>query len=248
MIRPLGQGPIATGTMRPTRSFLSHGAQMRSFGHVTQCAPQRGRSAGVDGAGSGRPCCIGIAESQWDFNDANATPGFGPLRRTERVPALLEQTPGACDEAAAETSNKRRRPNLVTCLPIAIRARNRCWTRCPPSMLICSPDDSSGAGRCGHARSQSRREWPSAKATSARQRYAAVEGFIEGSWENRRNRCAPSLLHALSLVSLAVTVPRSSTHSCSSQHRSHSRNPAYGFSGVLPVSTRTAAASDADDF
>jgi hypothetical protein len=27
VISPLGQGPIATGTMRPTRSFLSHGAQ-----------------------------------------------------------------------------------------------------------------------------------------------------------------------------------------------------------------------------
>ena len=34
---------------------------------------------------------IGIAENQWDFNDPNAIPGFGVLRRTDDVPALLAQ-------------------------------------------------------------------------------------------------------------------------------------------------------------
>ena len=38
---------------------------------------------------------IGIAESQWDFNDPNAMPGFGPLLEGDNVPALLAQAPPA---------------------------------------------------------------------------------------------------------------------------------------------------------
>jgi uncharacterized protein DUF3306 len=37
---------------------------------------------------------IGIAENQWDFNDPNAIPGFGPLLQTDDVPALLVQALG----------------------------------------------------------------------------------------------------------------------------------------------------------
>jgi hypothetical protein len=32
---------------------------------------------------------IGIAENQWDFNDPNAIPGFGPLRASDNLPDLL---------------------------------------------------------------------------------------------------------------------------------------------------------------
>ena len=35
---------------------------------------------------------IGIAEGQWDFNDPNAIPGFGPLQEVQRVPDSLSQT------------------------------------------------------------------------------------------------------------------------------------------------------------
>jgi hypothetical protein len=34
---------------------------------------------------------IGIAENQWDFNDPNAIPGFGPLPATGNAPAFLTQ-------------------------------------------------------------------------------------------------------------------------------------------------------------
>src|ERR1700692_492726 len=34
---------------------------------------------------------VGIAESQWDFNDPSAIPGFGPLHATDNVPVLLAQ-------------------------------------------------------------------------------------------------------------------------------------------------------------
>jgi Protein of unknown function (DUF3306) len=43
---------------------------------------------------------IGIAENQWDFNDPNAIQGFGPLRGTDNVPALLEQALGRSNELA----------------------------------------------------------------------------------------------------------------------------------------------------
>ena len=41
---------------------------------------------------------IGIAESQWDFNDPNAMPGFGPLL-AEDIPGLARQ---ACEATAEE--------------------------------------------------------------------------------------------------------------------------------------------------
>lgn len=40
---------------------------------------------------------IGIAENQWDFNDPNAIPGFGPLRASDNLPDLLRQALGSCD-------------------------------------------------------------------------------------------------------------------------------------------------------
>jgi hypothetical protein len=43
---------------------------------------------------------IGIAENQWDFNDPNAIPGFGPLPVTDNVAALLTQALGRRDELA----------------------------------------------------------------------------------------------------------------------------------------------------
>ena len=185
------------------------------------------------------------------YCDCERDTRFRPAAEDRRVPALLEQTPGACDEAAETfpvmtVSFQQAPPAEPGYVPANRDQSAEPMLDTPPTMLICSPDHSSGAGAAVVRDPNPAENAPSAKATSARQRYAAVEGFIEGSWENRRNRCAPSLLHALSLVSLAVTVPRSSTHSCSSKHRSHSRNPAYAFSRVLPVSTRTAAASDAD--
>jgi hypothetical protein len=43
---------------------------------------------------------IGIAENQWDFNDPNAIPGFGPLQATDDVPALLARALGGHDKLA----------------------------------------------------------------------------------------------------------------------------------------------------
>jgi hypothetical protein len=43
---------------------------------------------------------IGIAENQWDFNDPTAMPGFGPMRKTDNVPALLARALGGGDKLA----------------------------------------------------------------------------------------------------------------------------------------------------
>ena len=43
---------------------------------------------------------IGIAENQWDFNDPNAIPGFGPLQEQDSAPALLAQALGRHDNIA----------------------------------------------------------------------------------------------------------------------------------------------------
>jgi hypothetical protein len=41
---------------------------------------------------------IGIAENQWDFNDPNAKPGFGPLLESENLPGLQVQALGGGDK------------------------------------------------------------------------------------------------------------------------------------------------------
>jgi hypothetical protein len=43
---------------------------------------------------------IGVAESQWDFNDPRAMLGFGLLSPADNAMALLEQAVGGCDSGA----------------------------------------------------------------------------------------------------------------------------------------------------
>ena len=47
---------------------------------------------------------IGIAENQWDFTDPAAIPGFGPLRETDDLPALLAQAGGRLDKSSGRIS------------------------------------------------------------------------------------------------------------------------------------------------
>ncbi len=46
---------------------------------------------------------IGIAESQWDFNDPAAMPGFGPLRAGDDISSLLAQALGKAKDAFETT-------------------------------------------------------------------------------------------------------------------------------------------------
>jgi hypothetical protein len=44
---------------------------------------------------------IGIAENQWDFNDPDAIPGFGPLLATDNAPAVLTQVASKLENVPA---------------------------------------------------------------------------------------------------------------------------------------------------
>jgi hypothetical protein len=80
---------------------------------------------------------IGIAENQWDFNDPNAIPGFGPLRATDDVPALLAQALGRLDRAAEAI------PNLAISplpKPTAVIASRDELPKQPPSEIRPSAD------------------------------------------------------------------------------------------------------------
>lgn len=47
---------------------------------------------------------IGIAENQWDFNDPTSIFGFGPMRATDNVPALLAQALGKLQDIAEKVT------------------------------------------------------------------------------------------------------------------------------------------------
>jgi hypothetical protein len=42
---------------------------------------------------------IGIAENQWDFNDPGSIPGFGALRETDNVTALVQHAVGSFEKS-----------------------------------------------------------------------------------------------------------------------------------------------------
>jgi hypothetical protein len=48
---------------------------------------------------------IGIAENQWDFNDPNAIPGFGPLAPTESGVDILDQISSRLERQAGTLGN-----------------------------------------------------------------------------------------------------------------------------------------------
>jgi hypothetical protein len=56
---------------------------------------------------------IGIAENQWDFNDPDGIPGFGPLLATDSAPAVLTQAASKLENAPGaflETPSSRQSP------------------------------------------------------------------------------------------------------------------------------------------
>jgi hypothetical protein len=60
---------------------------------------------------------IGIAESQWDFNDPNAIYGFGPLREIDSGPAVLAKAIGTSENPGKIleiSSSVKQAPSAVT--------------------------------------------------------------------------------------------------------------------------------------
>ena len=67
---------------------------------------------------------IGIAENQWDFNDPNAIPGFGPLGVTGNEPTILTQILGKLEEVpetfSESSASEGLAPSSVTGPPSAV--------------------------------------------------------------------------------------------------------------------------------
>jgi Protein of unknown function (DUF3306) len=85
----------------PSIEAITANTDIRGF--LQSCVPAELTRAALRQAWASDPAIrdfIGIAENQWDFNDPNAIPGFGPLPVTDNVPALLAQALGRRDELA----------------------------------------------------------------------------------------------------------------------------------------------------
>jgi hypothetical protein len=85
----------------PSIETIAADTDIRGF--LQSCVPAELTRAALRRAWVNDPAIrdfIGIAENQWDFNDPNAIPGFGPLRATDSAPALLAQALGGRSELA----------------------------------------------------------------------------------------------------------------------------------------------------
>jgi hypothetical protein len=85
----------------PSIEAITADTDIRGF--LQSCVPAELTRAALRQAWANDPAIrdfIGIAENQWDFNDPNAIPGFGPLQATDNAPALLAQALGRPGELA----------------------------------------------------------------------------------------------------------------------------------------------------
>jgi hypothetical protein len=96
---------------------------------------------------------IGIAENQWDFNDPNAMPGFGPLLEGDRLPEFLAQALGGRDKLAAlipeiSASSVESLPSAPDHEPVALdqNAEPAFDVSPPAERAISSPDAGRGDG------------------------------------------------------------------------------------------------------
>jgi hypothetical protein len=85
---------------------------------------------------------IGIAENQWDFNDPNAIPGFGPLPESENAQALFARAIGASDASAGTILEA----SLVAEQPPAVTDRGRVTAELPSADAASSGSSKEEAG------------------------------------------------------------------------------------------------------
>ena len=138
----------------PSIEAITADTDIRGF--LQSCVPAELTRAALRQAWTNDPAIrdfIGIAENQWDFNDPNAIPGFGPLQATDNLPALLAQALGRPDELA----------EMIAEMPVSVEKPLSSATDHEPAGLdrsvqqICDgapsanntgslPDDGSGEG------------------------------------------------------------------------------------------------------
>jgi hypothetical protein len=84
---------------------------------------------------------IGVAENQWDFNDPNAMPGFGPLQQADNLTALLAQALGSHGNFAR--GNLEKPASIEQSSPAAADHEAVALDRNPPQTLDGSPPDNN---------------------------------------------------------------------------------------------------------
>jgi hypothetical protein len=93
--RPSGETvPFDISTLPPIESITA-ATDVRAF--LAPGVPAELARAALRRAWSADPTIrdfVGIAENQWDFTTAGATPGFGPLEATEEIRRLVERIVG----------------------------------------------------------------------------------------------------------------------------------------------------------
>jgi Protein of unknown function (DUF3306) len=138
----------------PSIEAITADTDIRGF--LRSCVPAELTRAALRQAWANDPAIrdfIGIAENQWDFNDPNAIPGFGPLQVTDNVPALVAQALGRPDELAG----------IIPAIPVSAESSLSAATDHEPADLDqrvqstfdgskpthnirCLPDDAGGEG------------------------------------------------------------------------------------------------------
>lgn len=102
----------------PSIDFITAETDVRGF--LQSSVPSELMIAALRRAWTSDPAIrdfIGIAENQWDFNDPNAMPGFGPLGITDNEPATLTKALG---EFASETASELSVAGRRTSSPVAV--------------------------------------------------------------------------------------------------------------------------------
>lgn len=96
---------------------------------------------------------IGIAENQWDFNDPNAIPGFGPLGVTGNEPAILTQILGKLEGVpetfSGSSASEGLAPSSVTAATSAVHETAQQKGAELPSAgagISCSSNEECGTG------------------------------------------------------------------------------------------------------
>jgi len=88
----------------PSIETITVNTNIRGF--LQSCVPAELTRAALRQAWASDPAIrdfIGIAENQWDFNDPDSIPGFGPLLESDNLPGLLAQALGRPDKLAGMT-------------------------------------------------------------------------------------------------------------------------------------------------
>jgi uncharacterized protein DUF3306 len=92
---------------------------------------------------------IGIAENQWDFNDPDAIPGFGPLAPMEDGVDALAQISSRLQEVIAQVTSPGNAANAVAAFPELSAANMRLTDATDRDLPSETPEASSEQGESG---------------------------------------------------------------------------------------------------